>query len=89
VAHQGWYGGFAIPGGPVAEVDTAVLDAGANGGSLDMSMADPETSPWRTAADKPMAHPETAPGGLPCSTRIGLSLGLQVVSAPVPTYSPR
>jgi hypothetical protein len=33
VAHQGWYGGFAIPGGPVAEVDTAVLDAGANGGS--------------------------------------------------------
>jgi hypothetical protein len=46
VAHQGWYGGFAIPGGPVAEVDTAVLDAGAYGGSSDMSMADPETDPW-------------------------------------------
>jgi hypothetical protein len=30
-----------------------------------------------------------AHGGLPCSTRIGLSLGLQVVSAPVPTCSPR
>jgi hypothetical protein len=39
VAHQGWYGGFAIPGGPVAEVDTAVLDAGAYGGSGDRSMA--------------------------------------------------
>jgi hypothetical protein len=35
VAHQGWYGGFAIPGGPVAEVATAVLDAGAYGGSSD------------------------------------------------------
>jgi hypothetical protein len=33
VAHQGWYGGFAIPGGPVAEVTTTVLDAGAYGGS--------------------------------------------------------
>jgi hypothetical protein len=55
VAHHGWYGGFAIPGGPVAEVDTAVLDAGAYGGSLDMSMADPETGPWRTTDDKPMA----------------------------------
>jgi hypothetical protein len=40
VAHQGWYGGFAIPGGPVAEVATAVLDAGAYGGSLDRPMAD-------------------------------------------------
>jgi hypothetical protein len=40
VAHQGWYGGFTIPGGPVAEVATAVLDAGAYGGSLDMPMAD-------------------------------------------------
>jgi hypothetical protein len=30
-----------------------------------------------------------AHGGLPCSTRIGLSLGLQVVSAPVPSCSPR
>jgi hypothetical protein len=40
VAHQGWYGGFAIPGSPVAEVATAVLDAGAYGGSLDMPMAD-------------------------------------------------
>jgi hypothetical protein len=30
-----------------------------------------------------------AHGGLPCSTRIGLSLGLQVVSAPVPTCNPR
>jgi hypothetical protein len=89
VAHQGWYGGFAIPGGPVAEVDTAVLDAGANGGSLDMSMADLETGPWWTADDRPMADPETAHGGLPYSTRIGFSLGLQVVSAPVPTCSPR
>jgi hypothetical protein len=89
VAHQGWYGGFAIPGGPVAEVATAVLDAGAYGGFLDMSMADPETGPWRTTDGKPMADPETAHGGLPCSTRLGLSLGLQVVSAPVPTCSPR
>jgi hypothetical protein len=40
VAHQGWYGGFAIPGGPVAEVATAVLDGGAYGGSLDRPMAD-------------------------------------------------
>jgi hypothetical protein len=88
VAHQGWYGGFAIPGGPVAEVDTAVLDAGAYGGSLDMSMADPETGPWWTTDNKPMADPETVHGGLPCSTRIGLSLGLQVVSALVPTCSP-
>jgi hypothetical protein len=40
VAHQGWYGGFAIPGGPVAEANMAVLDAGANGGYLDRSMAD-------------------------------------------------
>jgi hypothetical protein len=40
VAHQGWYGGFAIPGGPVAEASTAVLDAGAYGGYLDRSMAD-------------------------------------------------
>jgi hypothetical protein len=89
VAHQGWYGGFAIPGGPVAEVAMAVLHAGAYGGSLDMSMADPETGPWRTTDDKPMAGLETAHGGLPCSTRIGLSLGFQVVSAPVPTGSPR
>jgi hypothetical protein len=89
VAHQGWYGGFAIPGGPVAEVATAVLDAGAYGGFLDMSMADPKTGPWRTTDGKPMVDPETAHGMLPCSTRIGLSLGLQVVSAPVPTCSPR
>jgi hypothetical protein len=88
VAHQGWYGRFAIPGGPVNEVVMAVLDAGAYGRSLDMSMADPETGPWRTTDDKSMAGPETAHGGLPCSTRIGLSLGLQVVSAPVPTCSP-
>jgi hypothetical protein len=40
VAHQGWYGGFAIPGGPVAEVATAVLDAGAYGRSRDRPMAD-------------------------------------------------
>jgi hypothetical protein len=40
VAHQGWYGGFAIPGGLVAEANTAVLDAGAYGGYLDRSMAD-------------------------------------------------
>jgi hypothetical protein len=47
VAHQGWYGGFAIPGGPVAEVAMVVLDAGAygrfldvHGGSLKRPMAD-------------------------------------------------
>jgi hypothetical protein len=40
VAHQGWYGGFAIPGGPIAEDSTAVLDAGAYGGSGDRPMAD-------------------------------------------------
>jgi hypothetical protein len=85
VAHQGWYGGFIISGGPVGEVATAVLDVGAYGGSLDRSMADPEIGPWRTTDDMPMAGPEIAHGGLPCSTRIGLSLGLQVVSAPVPT----
>jgi hypothetical protein len=45
VAHQGWYGGFAIPGGPVAEFATAVLDAGAYGGSGDRPMADC----WRQA----------------------------------------
>jgi hypothetical protein len=88
VTHQGWYGVFVIPGGPVAEVATVVLDAGAYGGSLDRSMADPKIGPWRTTDDGPMAGPETAHGGLPCSTRIGLSLGLQVVSAPVPTCSP-
>jgi hypothetical protein len=88
VAHQGWYGGFAIPGGPVAEVATAVLDAGAYGGSLDRFMADPEIGPWRITDDRPIAGLETAHGGLPCSTRIGLSLGLQVISAPVPTCSP-
>jgi hypothetical protein len=54
VAHQGWYGGFAISGGPVAEVATAVLDAGAYGGSFDRFMADPETGPWRTTDDRPM-----------------------------------
>jgi hypothetical protein len=89
VAHQGWYGGSAIPGGPVAKVATAVLDAGAYGRPLDMSMADLETGPWRTTDDEPMAGLETAHGGLPYSTRIGLSLGLQVVSALVPTCSPR
>jgi hypothetical protein len=74
VAHGG---GMADsqPGGLVAE-DTAVLDAGAYGGSLDMSMADSEIGPWWTTDDKPMADPEMAHGGLPCSTRIGLSLGL-------------
>jgi hypothetical protein len=51
VAHQGWYGGFAIPGGPVAEAHTAVQDAGAYGGYLDRSMADPETGPWRNTDD--------------------------------------
>jgi hypothetical protein len=64
VAHQGWYGRFAIPGGPVAEIDTAVLDAGAYGGSLDMSMADPETghggplttSPWRIRKQAMVDH---------------------------------
>jgi hypothetical protein len=39
VAHHGWYGGFAIPGGPVAETNMAVLDAGAYGGSEDRPMA--------------------------------------------------
>jgi hypothetical protein len=57
VAHQGWYGGFAIPGGPVAEVATAVLDAGAYGGSGD--------GPWRVTDERTMADPETAHGGLP------------------------
>jgi hypothetical protein len=51
VAHQGWYGGFAIPGGPVAKAHTAVQDAGAYGGYLDRPMADPETGPWRNADD--------------------------------------
>jgi hypothetical protein len=51
VAHPSWYGGFAIPGGPVAEANTAVLDVGAYGGSLDRSMADPETGPWQTDDD--------------------------------------
>jgi hypothetical protein len=45
VAHQGWYGGFAIPGGPVVDVDTSVLDAGAYGGSGDRTMA----GYWRRA----------------------------------------
>jgi hypothetical protein len=40
VAHQGWYGGFAIPGGPVAGVAMMVQDAGAYGGSRDKPMAD-------------------------------------------------
>jgi hypothetical protein len=55
VAHQGWYGGFAIPGGPVAEISMAVLDAGAYGGSGDRSIADY----WRQAhggsGGRPMA----------------------------------
>jgi hypothetical protein len=38
VAHQWWYGGLVIPGGPVAVVVTVVLDAGADGGSLDRPM---------------------------------------------------
>jgi hypothetical protein len=53
VAHQGWYGGFAIPGGPVAEVATAVLDAGAYGGSGD--------SPWRVTSGEPVADPDDSP----------------------------
>jgi hypothetical protein len=53
------------------------------------SMADPEAGPWWITDNKPMADPGTARGGLPCSTRIGLSLGLQLVSTPVPTCSPR
>jgi hypothetical protein len=52
-------------------------------------MADPETGPWRIDDYGPMAGSEMAHGGLPCSTRKGLSLGLQVVSALVPTCSPR
>jgi hypothetical protein len=51
VAHQGWYGGFVIPGGPVAEAHMAVQDAGTYGGYLDRPMADPETGPWRNADD--------------------------------------
>jgi hypothetical protein len=50
-----------LPGGPVAEVAMAVLDAGAYGGSLGKSMADPEIGPWRTTDDRPMAGPETCP----------------------------
>jgi hypothetical protein len=61
VAHQGWYGRFSIPGGPVAEVAMAVLDAGTYGGSLDRFMADPETGPWRTTDDRPMTGPEIGP----------------------------
>jgi hypothetical protein len=45
VAHQGWYGRFAIPGGPVAEANMAVLDAGAYGRSGDRPMA----GYWRLA----------------------------------------
>jgi hypothetical protein len=55
VAHHGWYGGFAIPGGPVAEASMAVPDAGAYGGSGDRPMADY----WRLAnggsGSRPMA----------------------------------
>jgi hypothetical protein len=65
VAHQGWYGGFAIPGGPVAEIATAVLDAGAYGRSLDRFMVDLETGPWRTTDDRPMTGPEIVPWRLP------------------------
>jgi hypothetical protein len=61
VAHQGWYGGFVIPGGPVAEIATAILDAGAYGGSLERFMADPGTSLWRTTDDRPMTGPEIGP----------------------------
>jgi hypothetical protein len=46
-----------------------LLDAGAYGGSEDRPMAD---------------HRRQAHGRLPCSTRIGLSLGLHIVSAPEP-----
>jgi hypothetical protein len=38
------------------------------------------------SGDRPMVDPETGPS---CSARIGLSLGLQVVSALVPMCSPR
>jgi hypothetical protein len=51
VAHQGWYGGFVIPGGPVAEAHTAVQDAGAYGGCLDRFMADLEIGPWWNTDD--------------------------------------
>jgi hypothetical protein len=37
-----------LPGGPIAEVATAVLDAGAYGGSGDRPMVDPEIGPWQT-----------------------------------------
>jgi hypothetical protein len=36
-----------LPGGPVAEVAMAVLDAGAYGGSGDRPMADLETGLWK------------------------------------------
>jgi hypothetical protein len=55
VAHQGWYGGFAIPGGLVAEVATAVLDAGAYGRSLDRPMADHRRQSHGGSGDRPMA----------------------------------
>jgi hypothetical protein len=61
-----------------------LLDAGAYGGSLDKSMVDLEIGPWQTTDGKPMADPEMAHGRLPCSTCIGLSLGLHIVSAPKP-----
>jgi hypothetical protein len=61
VAHQGWYGGFVIPGGPVAEVTMAVLDTGAYGGSLDRFMADPGTSLWWTTDNRPMMGLEIGP----------------------------
>jgi hypothetical protein len=52
---SGWYGGFSIPGGPVAEANMAVLDAGAYGGSGDRPVADY----WRLAnggsGSRPMA----------------------------------
>jgi hypothetical protein len=44
---------------------------------IDYQAAQLLESPWRIHRQ---AH-----GGLPCSTRIGLSLGLYIVSAPVPS----
>jgi hypothetical protein len=55
VAHQGWYGGFAIPGGPVAEVGTAVPDAGAYGGSGDWSMVGYKREAYGGSGRRPMA----------------------------------
>jgi hypothetical protein len=55
VAHQGWYGGFAIPGSPVAEDSMAVQDAGTYGRSGDESIADYWRRAYGGSARWPMA----------------------------------